>query len=261
MTLQQEFAESAAAFQKAKADYERMKLLRAENIGAKKDYVSAESIYKSSLASYNALKARIHSLSINPSQIENGQMYASFPVVSPIDGYVTSSGVVVGQYVDMTDDITQIVNTDKLQLKLSIFEADIQKIQEGQRVRFYLNGQPENVLLGTINTVGKGINPETKSIDCIALIDESSKPGLVSNSYVEANVEVETNEAIALPTSAIQKIGNEYIAFVVESSDNQTYRLRKTLVKVGKSNSEYFEILDGIDTNSNKIVLKGVDTL
>lgn len=261
MSLQQAFAESAAAFQKAKADYERMQLLRAENIGAKKDYVSAESLFKSAQASYNALKARVQSLNVNTSQIENGQMYSSFPVVSPIEGYVTNTGVVVGQYVDMTNEIAEVVNTNKLQLKLSIFEIDIPKIKEGQRVRFNISGHPDQVLQGTIITVGKGINPDTKSIDCIAQIDEESKSRLVSQSYVKAKVEVDSNEAMALPTTAVQKVGEEYIVFVVESSDEQSYKLRKTPVKVGKSNNDYFEIISGVDFDSNNIVLKGVDTL
>lgn len=261
MSLQQAFAESAAAFQKAKADYERMQLLRAENIGAKKDYVSAESLFKSAQASYNALKARVQSLNVNTSQIENGQMYSSFPVVSPIEGYVTNTGVVVGQYVDMTNEIAEVVNTNKLQLKLSIFEIDIPKIKEGQRVRFNISGHPDQELQGTIITVGKGINPDTKSIDCIAQIDEESKSRLVSQSYVEAKVEVDSNEAMALPTTAVQKVGEEYIVFVVESSDEQSYKLRKTPVKVGKSNNDYFEIISGVDFDSNNIVLKGVDTL
>lgn len=260
MSLQQEFAEAAASFQKAKADYERMKALRAENIGAKKDYVSAESVYKASQASYNALKARIRLLNVNPSQIENGQMYSSFPVVSPIGGYVTRSEVVVGQYVDMMNELAEVVNVSKLQLQLSVFEVDIPKLEVGQTVRFAVSGAPDDSIRGTLVTIGKTINPDTKSVDCIARIEDTTKSKLVNQSYVEAKVEVSKVKAMALPSSAVSKSGDEYFIFVVEKNNADGYTLRRTKVGIGRSNDDFIEIVSGLPAGSNNVVLSGVDT-
>lgn len=260
LSLQQQFAEVAAAHQKAKSDYERMKALRAENIGAQKDFVSSESMYKASFASYNALKARIQALKLNPSQIENGQMYTSFPVVSPISGFITRSDAVVGQYVDMMNELAEVVNVNKLQLQLSVFETDVAKLQVGQIVTFSLNGDSSEPMQAILTTIGKAINPETKSIDCIARIENPEKNKLVNQRYVEAKVTVNNKEGKALPVSAVQKEGEEYFVFVVEKQQDNTHFLRKTPVEVGKSNNEYVEIIGGLSDGDN-IIIKGVETL
>lgn len=261
LSIQQQFAESAAAYQKTKSDFERMKALRSENIGAHKDYVSSESAYKASFASYNALKARIQALRLNPSRIENGQMSASFPVVSPINGYITRSDVVMGQYVEMANELAEVVNVNKLQLQLSVFETDIAKLETGQTVQFGMGGDASEPMQATLITIGKSINPETKSIDCIARIEEPEKSVLVNNSYVEAKVTVNNRQGEALPVTAVQKEGEEYFIFVVENQQDGNYTLRKTKVEIGKSNNNYIEVIEGLPDSNKQIVLKGIETL
>lgn len=258
--LQQQYAEATAQFQKAKADYDRMKALQAENIGAKKDYLTAESLYRSSLASYNALRARIQALNINPQRIENGQMYSAFPVVAPISGYVTGSGAVVGQYIDMSFEIAEVVDVHQLQLRLSVFDADIARLSIGQNVNFALSSQPDEIMSATLITIGKAINPETKSIDCIAQIKEEYLNRLVSDSYVEANIEVHQKEAQALPISAVQKEGDNYFVYLAEEGDDGSYHLTRTEVKVGSSSKEFIEILSGLSDDA-QVLTRGIATL
>ena len=260
LSLQQQYAEAAALYQKAKADYDRMKALQAENIGAKKDYLSAESIYKTSLASYKALKARIQALNISPQRIEEGQMYSAFPIVSPISGYITTSGVIVGQYIDRSSEVAQVVNVDQLQLRLSVFDADITRLSEGQTVRFALTSNPNDIMTATLTTIGKAINPDTKSIDCIAQINDEDKQRLVSDSYVEARIVVNQKEALALPISAVQKEGNDYFVYIVEGEKEGNYTLARTQVQVGNISSEYIEIVGGIPSGA-QVLTQGVATL
>ena len=260
LSLQQQYAEAAALYQKAKADYERMKALQAENIGAKKDYLSAASVFKSATASLGALKARLKALHISPDRIENGQMYTSFPVVSPISGHITGEGVVIGQYIDPSFEIAQVVDTGRLHLRLSVFDTDISRLSVGQTVRFYRNSTPGEAYTATLMTIGKAVNPETKSVDCIAQISPEDAKQLVADSYVEATITVSQKEALALPLSAVQKEGNEYFVFVVEAQKDAGYILSRTPIKAGTSDKEYIEILDAPD-KSKQVITKGIATL
>lgn len=260
LTLQQQYAEASALYLKAQADYERMKALQAENIGAKKDYLSAESLYKSALASHNALKARIQALNINPNRIESGQMYTAFPVVAPISGYITGSNIVVGQYIDMASEIAQVVDVDQLQLQLSVFNVDITRLAPGQAVHFSLTSDPHDFMTATLSTVGKAINPETKSIDCIAKIDDKDRHRLVSDSFVEARIVVDRKEALALPATAIQSEGNDYFVYIVEGQREGSYVLSRIQVEVGSINNEYYEILSGLPEGA-QVVTQGISTL
>ena len=262
LSLQQQYAEAAALYQKAKADYERMKALQAENIGAKKDYLSAGSVFKSATASYNALQARIRTLHIDPNRIENGQMYSSFPIVSPISGHITGEGVVIGQYIDPSSEIARVVDTSRLHLRLSVFDADLPRLSVGQTVHFYHNSTPGETYTATLTTIGKAVNPETKSVDCIAQIAPDDKGGrLAADSYVEAAITVSQKEALALPLTAVQKEGNDYFVFVVEGQKEGNYILSRTPIKAGLSDKEYIELLDGLPMGAKQVVTKGIATL
>ncbi|MDO5035529.1 MAG: efflux RND transporter periplasmic adaptor subunit [Porphyromonas sp.] len=258
--LQQEYAEAASLFEKAKLDYERMKMLQEENIGAKKDYISSESIYKSTLASYNALKARIRALNINPQNIEEGKMYTAFPVVAPISGYITGSGAVVGQYIELAYQIAQIVDVDKLQLQLSVFDRDVSKLSTGQEVRFALSSNTEEEMTATLVTVGRAINPETKSIDCIAQITDQDKHRLVNESFVEAKIIISHKEALGLPTSAVQKTGNNYFVYVVDGEKNGGFLISQKQIEVGSSYKEHIEVTGGISSDT-RVLTQGIETL
>ncbi|HNV49378.1 MAG TPA: efflux RND transporter periplasmic adaptor subunit [Bacteroidales bacterium] len=260
LDLQQQFAEASANYQKAKIDYERAIVLRAENIGAGKDFTALESTYKISLASYNALKVRIQALRINPSQIENGQMYTSFPVASPISGFITKIGAVIGQYVDMQNELAEVVNVNRLQLQLSVFETNLQKLKVGQKVRFNVCGRWEQSIDATLISVGKTINPDTRAIDCIAQIGDVDRSKLVNQSYAEAKIMVDNLETKALPANAVQKEEKEYFVFVLDKQEGDKYFLKKTKVEVGKINDSYIEILSGLP-EGKQVVVNGIEML
>lgn len=259
MDLQQQFAESAAAFTKAKLDYERASALWAEKIGAEKDFLTAKSIFLSTKASYQSLRSRIVALNLNPSGIERGRMYTSFPVVAPISGYLTKTNAVIGQFVSMADDIAEIVNVSGLQLKLQVYETDIDRLKVGQTVQYQRAENPGNLQSARLVSIGKTIDPESKTIDCMAAIDKSAGALLINDSYVEAAVVVNQFTANALPATAVQKQGNEYFVFVVEKRKGSSYMLRKMPVSVGHAERDYVEITTPLP--GKKIVVRGIDTL
>ena len=259
MDLQQQFAESAAAFTKAKLDYERASALWAETIGAEKDFLTAKSIFLSTKASYQSLRSRIVALNLNPSGIERGRMYTSFPVVAPISGYLTKTNAVIGQFVSMADDIAEIVNVSGLQLKLQVYETDIDRLKVGQTVQYQRAENPGNLQSARLVSIGKTIDPESKTIDCMAAIDKSAGALLINDSYVEAAVVVNQFTANALPATAVQKQGNEYFVFVVEKRKGSSYMLRKMPVSVGHAERDYVEITTPLP--GKEIVVRGIDTL
>lgn len=259
MELQQSFAEAAAAFTKAKVDYERAKGLWAENIGAEKDFLSAKSQYRAALASYQSLRSRIAALHLSAERIENGRMYTSYPVVAPIGGYLTKINAVIGQFVDMDSDIAEIVNVDALQLKLQVYESDVRKLRVGQQVLFVTSDHPGHELRARLSTIGKTVNPDTKTIDCVATVDKSAGVPLINDSYVQASVVVGSRQATALPTTAVQKLGSTYYIYVVQRRQGHSYILKKIPVTIGASEKAYTEVRTPLP--DKEIVVQGVETM
>ncbi len=255
MILQHDFAETSARLIKLKADYERIKILYNEDIGAKKEYISAESEYKVVQAKYLATKMRLERLGLDISKIEEGIFYNTFPVVAPISGYLIRHHISLGQYSDALKILAEIVDVNQLQLQLSVFENDITKLKASQTIRFTSTKEPELTHLATLTTIGRAVIPESKTIQCIAKINPEKGNNFINQSYIEAVISVDQKLAKALPNDALIKQGKDFYVMSVDKYENSIYFLRKLKVAVGRISNQYTEILDV--TPGLKVISKG----
>ena len=255
--LQQDFAETSAILKRLKADYERSKALFNKKIGAEKDFIAIESEYKAMMAKYQSLKLRLELLKLNVSKIETGKLYSVISIIAPINGYITNLNIVLGQFIEPQKYLIEIINVNQLQLQLSVFENELNKLNIGQNIKFNSLGEPNSIHYATLSSVGKTINLESKTIQCIAKI--KNEHSFINNSYIEARIIVNQREARALPNEAILKSGKDYYVFIVEKSDNQIYYLRKVNVNIGSVSNGFSEII--VDGDLTKIVTRGVYNL
>jgi membrane fusion protein, heavy metal efflux system len=259
MILQRDFAETSVILGRLKADYKRSKTLYNEKIGAEKDFRAIESDFKAMTTKYMALKIWLETLKLNVSKIENGDLYSTFPVVAPIKGYVTDLDLILGQFTMQEKDLVEIVNIDKLQLQLSVYEDDISKLKPGQLVQFKSLGEQELSHAATLVSIGKAISIDSRTIQCIANISNEVGKDFMNRSYVEASLIVNQSEANALPDEAILKSVEGNYVFVVDKSDGETSYLRKVFVTIGRNSNAYSEIITG--EFNGKILIKGVYNL
>ncbi|MDO9256186.1 MAG: efflux RND transporter periplasmic adaptor subunit [Bacteroidales bacterium] len=259
MAMQQEFTETSARLKRLKSDYERSKSLYDEKIGAGKDFIAIESEYKAMNSKYLSLKLRLELLRLNVAKIEAGDLYASFSVISPINGYITKQNLVLGQFIEQQKLLVEIVDINLLQIQLSVFEKDISRLKPGQPVNFSSPGEISFNNKSTLVSIGKAVNPDTKTVTCIAAIKNGQQANLINQSYIEALIAVNSNEAKALPTESLIKSGKDYYVLLVEKSDNEAYYFRKQKVNIGRSSKGFTEIVDGDDLP--KVLLKGIYNL
>ncbi len=259
MAMQQEFTETSARLRRLKSDYERSKSLYDEKIGAEKDFIATESEYKATKSKYLSLKLRLELLRLNVAKIEAGDLYASFSVISPINGYITKQNLVLGQFIEQQKLLVEIVDVSQLQIQLSVFEKDIAKLKPGQTVNFSSPGENSSTGKATLVSIGKAVDPDTKTITCIAAIQKAPASNLVNQAYVEASIAVNSSEARALPSEALIKSGKEYYVLLSEKSDNEAYYFRKQKVSIGRISKGFTEITDDIDLT--KVLVKGVYNL
>lgn len=257
--LQQDFAETSAYQKRLKADWERSKALYEEKIGAEKDYLAIESNYQITKANYLTLKLRLENLDLDVAKIEAGEFYGTFPIMAPINGYITDRQIVLGQFIEQQKQLMEIVDVNQLRLQLSVFESDMKYIDAGQNVQFRTVGESGIIHTATITSIGKTINMETKTIKCFAKINMLETFQLINNTYIEAQISVNQTEANALPSDAILKSGQEYYVLVLEKSDSENYYLRKVEVGIGRIANGFTEIIDG--EGLTRVVTKGVYNL
>jgi len=253
--MQKDFAESAAIVKRLKSDYDRVKELADENIGAQKELVLAESAYNAEKAKLNALALKLQNLGLDAAKIEAGNFSSSYTLKAPISGYVNQINTTIGQYVGPQQIIAEIIDTESMQLKLSVFEKDIQKIETGQKVEFQTTGSGTGKYAAKLISVGKTINENTMSIDCLAEIENLKNAGLVGGQFIEGEIIVASDSVFSLPQAAIVSAESQTFVLAFEKETDDVIYLKKTEVKTGRKNGDSVELTEL--PNSKKILVKG----
>lgn len=256
--LQQSFVETGAKLKLLASEYARKKALYDEQISAEKEIITAESNYKIMEAKYEALKLQLGLLHLNLDKIESGVFYAQFQVLSPIKGNITSMNMVIGQYVDLKEKLLEIVDVNQLQVRLSVFAGEVLHLKVGQSLSFKTTGESDFLHKANIISVGKSIDPISKSITCIASIHPGETSAFQNNAFVEAQIITETEMRKAVPISAISTSANSaYLLEVREKADG--FVVYKIPIKVSAKNKAYA----AIETNKapKQILVKGLYNL
>lgn len=255
IALQQDFAEISAQLSGIKANYERNKALYQEKIGAEKNLISSESTYKATKAKYESLELKLKILRLDTNKIKAGDFYSSLSITAPINGYITNYNLVLGEFAEQQKSLIEIVDTDQLQIQISVFEKDIEHLKIGQILHFKTLSNSEKIHAAHLSVIGKGIDPETKTILCLAKIEDKERATLYNGSFIEAEITTDKKDAKALPSQAILKSGPDRYVLVIAKSDDKNFYLRKKKVKIGTESKGFTEIVDSSDLV--KVLTKG----
>lgn len=273
--LQQDYLEAKNQFDFAYADYERQQELAKENVNAQKTLQQAKTTYQSWLAKKNGLLAKLKLINVDMTTLEAGTISSTSNIYSTINGFVTEVNVNIGKFVNPSDILFEIVDTEHLHAELIIFEKDVRKIKIGQKVRFTLANETKE-RMATVYLIGREISADrTIRIHChIDKEDKDMLPGM----YLKAIVETGGTSVTALPNEAIIDFqGKKYVFIKTEEGHgddegNQTKEGSKggsehkeegqhfmmQEIVVGNSELGYTEVtLPEGWNNENKVVVKG----
>jgi cobalt-zinc-cadmium efflux system membrane fusion protein len=266
--IQQDYLETESKLEYAQQEYSRQLELSKENINAQKVLQQATSEVKTQKARLAGLKERLVTAGINLNTLQKGTIVNSATIHSPISGSVTTVNVNLGKYVNPTDVMFEIVDTDHLHVELSIFEQDIPKIRLGQLVRFTISNNPGKEYLAKVYLINQKINEDrTVRVHCHLEKDEA---GLLPQNFVKAVIEIGANPVLALPDGAIVDFEGASYVFIqhaeaagTDSTSKQSEGMTFEMIQVIKGVSEngYTQIKSPQGFESQKIVLKGAYAL
>lgn len=242
--VQQEYAEVVQQLDLLQADFERQKSLSDEQIVAQKEFHKTASAYRTMLARSEGLKARLKMMNMDPVVVEGGSILPVLTVRAPIGGVVTSQELVLGQFIEPQITVMEVVDTRKLQLSLRVFEGDLSGLAIGQTVRFFIPGQEQSFFEATMSHIGKSIDPETKTIQCIARIQAGDQGAFVNNLYVESRIITCQREAQVVPESALSRESDRDFAWIRVGQNQEGMTFRKVPVKTGVTRGGFTEILE-----------------
>lgn len=254
--LQRDLAEVASRFIKMKSEYERIQSLFKDKVGTEKELISAESEYKSIQATYKALKMKVQLIGLEVSKIEDADFYPAYSIKSPINGCISNINVSLGQHADQQTNMAELIDIKQLQLRVDVFEKDINKLIPGQKIKFKLSDNSNSAYDASLISIGRTVDPDSKTIQCYAGIDDLNSANFVNNAYADVEIITKTEMGHSVSEeSLIKSEGANYVlAFVKDEKEN--YFLKNVKVEIGRSNNGYVEILNTFDFS--KILSKGV---
>ncbi|MCF1420615.1 efflux RND transporter periplasmic adaptor subunit [Mangrovimonas futianensis] len=258
--IQQQYLEAAEKLTFLKSEYERQKTLFDENITSQKNYLQAESNYKSNLAHYNGLKKKLEMMNLSPKSVEEGHISRSINLYAPISGSVSKVNISNGNYVSPADIVMEIVDTDHIHLELSVFEKDIMKIKKGQVIQFKIPEASNDIYTAEVHLVGTTIDENTRRVQVHGHLNKE-EANFIVGMYVEAYISVSQKTAKGLPNEAIIKTENEAYVLTLAETTETAYYFEKTEVPLGETNEQTTEILNPEKLKGKDILIKGTSLL
>ncbi len=256
--IQQRYAVVNEQLNYLKSEFERQQILYTEKITSQKNFLKAESTYKSTLALHQGLHKKLEMMNANPASIEKGNITSVFNLYAPIQGTVTKVNISNGVYVSPADEILEIVNTDHIHLELSVFEKDILKIKKDQSINFKIPEVSNDIFQAEVHLVGTSVNDTDRTIKVHGHIKDDVQTNFVTGMFVESEIIISSKKCLALPTDAVEEIEGNYFALVLTNQKEDLYSFDKIKLNVGKQNEQYTEVLNTDEFKDKEVLTKGV---
>ena len=255
--IQQQYLEVAEQLNYLKSEFNRQKTLYDEKITSQKNFLKAESSYKSSVAHYNGLRKKLIMLNINPASVEKGNITSTINLYSPISGYITKVNISNGMYVSAADVIIEIIDTDHIHLELSVFEKDILNIKKEQKIRFKIPEASPEIFEAEVHLVGTTIDETTRVVQVHGHINNENQVDFKVGMFVEADIITNSHKSLALPKEAIIEVDDDYFVLAIEEKTNGVYYFEKIKVTIGEQTEKHTTVLNANNLKNKDVLVKG----
>jgi HlyD family secretion protein len=244
--------QAQAALQKAQADYDP--IAWRPDVGMTTQSLAlqqATDTYRSALATYNITAASINDSALKAAQVKVDEAQVAVDdaqrnldnakLVAPFDGVVSAVNYGVGDTASGT--AVTLVDPSVLQVKVTISEVDIAKVQVGETASMTLDALTGNTYTATVmsvspvGTVSSGVVNYTATLE-IKNADGAIKPGMTANLALEVE---RRDNVLLVPVRAVRTSGTRKVVTV--QANGQSIQ---TTVTTGLSNDTSIEIVSGV---------------
>lgn len=245
------------------ANYKRYKELYKQHYVSKGDLDLAESTYHADLAKLHSMNALIKQ---NKATLQNNLTNLNYTrIISPVNGVVVSRAVDIGQTVAASFQtptlFTVAQDLTKMQIEVSVSEADIGKVKVGQKVEYTLDGYPNETFCGKVTQVRLSPTTVSNVVTYTVIVSVSNdngilKPGMTANvsiiTKVKENALCVDNAALRFtPTEITQgKKFKEQGIWILKG--NKPERIN---IKLGVNDSDYTEVISDKIQEGSKVII------
>lgn len=168
-------------------------------------------------------------------------------IKAPIDGQLTSFSVEIGETKSAGQHLGQIDVTTAYKLRSDIDERYISRVFKGQEARFTLNQKEYIVEVSKIFT-----NVANGTFQVEMIFPGEAPSGVKRGQTFQLRLMFSgTSDAIIIPRGGFfQETGGNWIYLV----DEQNQVANKKSIRIGRQNTMYYEVLDGLEPGQKVVV-------
>lgn len=249
--LKAEYSSASAAVDQTKTTLDRQERLSREGIGAKRALDEARSAHSQAIARLRAAEAKLSSLGISTTDLQRGAYTTRISIRSPLAGVITKQNVVVGEYVDPSKDMFEVVNMSTVWVEAQVPSTLARELRNG--VRASLRGPSGERGTGVVSYISPTVDPESRTVPVRVVVNNVGSQ-LRPQAFVTVDFERATEQvAVVIPRSAIEQEGDK--SYVYKEEEASTFE--RTEVVLGSSTGLTAVVLSGI-AEGDKIVNQGV---
>ena len=225
----------------ARQDYEREKKLWNEGISAKQDYQRAYNAYQQAQIQVRATRARIAALGAQTTS------QGGYVLTAPIAGVISQKDLVLGENVQLADQLFVIDQLDQLWLEFIAPSSEFADIVPNQTIEFK-SLQTGNVFKAQIQSLNSQADVQTGRLQVRAKVLSNAtelRPNLMVNVQLQQQ---QAQQGLRILASAVQKIEGKDAVFVAAQHE-QKIEFAPQSVTLGTSSSDgqWIEVLSGLE--------------
>jgi len=247
--LQQDYLTIKTKLVYVEKEYARQKLLNESKAGSDKVYQQTESDYLSMKIELKSLSEKLKLVGVNSEKLNEQTISKSIQIYSPIDGFVSKVNINIGKYVNPSDILFELVNPTDIHLALTVFEKDIDKLFVGQKLMAFTNQNPKEKHLCEIILIGKDISLDKQLV--VHCHFEDYDPTLVPGMYLNAEIELKSNESDAIAETAVVEFEGRH--YVFENKGKNDYNMVE--VEIGITQHCFTMLNNAAQLKAKKLVI------
>jgi RND family efflux transporter MFP subunit len=179
------------------------------------------------------------------------------PVLSPIDGTVTSVHFTPGQLnlFDEYRELFTIVDTSVVWVRGEVYVSDAVKLQIGQRALVHPQSNPDQPLPGTVRYIDDRLNPVNRTLSVLLEVP-NSRQQLFLGGFVRMEFEQRRRQAITVPEQAV--VDDGMIQRIYVAMGEETFLPLD--VEMGIRQEGWWQVVSGLQ-EGDRVIGKGAALL
>ena len=151
-----------------------------------------------------------------------------------------------------TPALFEIMDMETIRLTIALPETEVDNISKGMQAEIYFTELPGDQFLAQVSRMTNAIDNRNKTMQ--VQLDSPNRNGKIkAGMYANVAIQLQsTGDKISLPNEALIAIKSEF--FILQVKDGI---VKRTLIKKGLSNTQFFEVLSNEINENSKVIVEG----